>query len=163
GAGLAPNPATKARPANLVFGEDCDVSSAGRIYVADRGANAVLVFSLDGALVETIRVNAPVSVASLPEGEVAVRTLRGPPLVMVVWDESGREPREFGDPEAIAEGEGLNCFLTSGRLSPDATGHLSYAFESRPEPTIRQYDRYGYSAGQDIQYTSLDAFPEARA
>ncbi len=35
----------KTRVAAIAFGEDCDVDSEGNIYVADRGANAVLIFS----------------------------------------------------------------------------------------------------------------------
>jgi hypothetical protein len=161
GAGLAASPGTKARPANIVFGEDCDVDSEGRIYVADRGANQVLVFSPEGTLQRSIPVLAPVSVAALPEGEVAVATLRHQHLV-VVFDRNGRDVREFGDPEPISEQPELNRFLNVGRLSSDAQGHIYYAFEYLPEPTVRQYDRYGY-AGQDIQFTNLNAFPEAQA
>ena len=161
GAGLAANPTTKARPANIVFGEDCDVDSEGRIYVADRGANQVLIFSKEGSLQRSIPVPAPVSVAALPDGEVAVATLREPHLV-VVFDRNGRDVREFGDPEPISEQPELNRFLNVGRLSSDAQGRIYYAFEYLPEPTVRQYDRNGY-AGQDIQFTNLNAFPEAQA
>jgi hypothetical protein len=161
GAGLAANPGTKARPANIVFGEDCDVDSEGRIYVADRGANVLLLFSPDGSLLRSIPVPAPVSVAALPEGEVAVATLHEPHLV-IVFDKNGRDVREFGDPEPISDQPELNRFLNVGRLSSDAQGRLYYAFEYLPEPTVRQYDRFGY-AGQDIQFTNLNAFPEAQA
>jgi hypothetical protein len=129
--------------------------------VADRGANAVRVFSPDGAALRSIGVNGPVSVAALPEGEIAVATLREPHLVMV-FDNNGKEVREFGDPEPIAEREDLNRFLNIGQLGTDAQGHLYYAFGYLPEPTVRQYDRLGY-AGQDIQYTAIDALPTAVA
>jgi len=161
GAGLAANPGTKARPANILYGEDCDVDSEGRIYVADRGANLVLVFSPDGSLLRSIRVPNPVSVAALPEGEVAVATLHQPHLV-VVYDKNGRDVREFGDPEQISDQPELNRFLNIGLLASDPQGHLYYAFEYLPEPTVRQYDRFGY-AGQDVQFTNLNAFPEAQA
>ena len=162
GAGLAANPATKARPVNIVFGEDCDVNSAGRIYVADRGANAVLVFSPDGSLLQTIRVNAPVSVAALPDSEVAVVTLTQPHLV-VVYDKNGREAREFGNPEDLSDRADLNRFLNIGRIKSDPSGHIYYGFDYFPEATVRPFDRFGYTAGPDIQYTNPDAFPEARA
>ena len=99
--------------------------------------------------------------AALPEGEIAVATLREPHLV-IVFDKTGREVREFGDPEPIAEREELNRYLNIGQLATDAAGHLYYAFAYLPEPTVRQYDRLGY-AGQDIQYTALDAWPAAQA
>ena len=161
GAGLAASATTKVRPASIVFGEDCDVDSEGRIYVADRGANQVLVFSPEGSLQRSIPVPAPVSVAALPEGEVAVATLREPHLV-VVYDKNGRDVREFGDPEPLSELPELNRSLSVGRLATDGQGRLYYGFDYLPEPTVRQYDRYGY-AGQDIQFTNLDAFPEAQA
>lgn len=141
----------------ITFGEGCDVDADGRIYVADRGANLIRVFSPDGAPLLSFAVKEPVSVAALPEGEVAVATLREPHLVLV-FDKMGKEVREFGDPEPIAQRAELNRYLNIGQLATDAAGHLYYAFEYLPEPTVRQYDRLGY-AGQDIQYTAIDALP----
>jgi hypothetical protein len=145
----------------ITFGEDCDGALDGKIYVADRGANFVQVFSADGSPLRSIPVKNPVSVAALPEGEVAVGTLREPHLVMV-FDKNGRDVREFGDPEPLAERAELNRYLNIGQLATDAQGHLYYAFAYLPEPTVRQYDRLGY-AGQDIQYTALEAMPAAQA
>ena len=145
----------------ITFGEDCDGAADGKIYVADRGANLVQVFSADGSLLRSIPVKNPVSIAALPESEVAVGTLREPHLV-IVFDKNGRDVREFGDPEPLAEREELNRFLSTGELATDAQGHLYYAFAYLPEPTVRQYDRLGY-ARQDIQYTALDAMPAAQA
>ena len=159
---LASSPGSaNASQALIAFGEDCDVDSDGKIYVADRGANLIRVFSPDGAPVRSIAVKNPVAVAALPEGEVAVATLREPHLV-IVFDKTGREVREFGDPEPIAERQELNRYLNIGRLATDAKGHLYYAFAYLPEPTVRQYDHLGY-AGQDIQYTALEVWPAAQA
>ena len=152
----------KGKSAAIVFGEDCDVDAEGRIYVADRGANAVQVLAPDGTLLRSIPVAAPISIAALGEGEVAVATLREPHLV-IVFDKNGRDVREFGDPEQISDREDLNRFLNIGQLATDAQNHLYYAFAYTPEPTVRQYDRYGYGAGQDIQYLALEAAPEALA
>ena len=145
----------------ITFGEDCDGAADGKIYVADRGANLIQVFTADGTLLRSIPVKAPVAVAALPEGEFAVATLREPHLV-VVFDKNGRDVREFGDPEPLSEREDLNRFLNIGELATDAQGHLYYAFAFLPEPTVRQYDRLGY-ARQDIQYTALEAMPAAQA
>src|SRR6266446_1930269 len=145
----------------VTFGEDCDGAADGKIYVADRGANLIQVFSPDGTLLRSISVKNPISVAALPEGEVAVGTLREPHLV-IVFDKNGRAVREFGDPEPLAERAELNRYLNIGQLATDAQGHLYYAFAYLPEPTVRQYDRLGY-AGQDIQYTALEAMPAAQA
>ncbi|HEX4545938.1 MAG TPA: hypothetical protein VH110_06220 [Candidatus Acidoferrum sp.] len=155
------NPSQTPNQALIAFGEDCDVDADGKIYVADRGANLIRVFSADGSPARSIAVKNPVAVAALPEGEIAVATLREPHLV-IVFDKTGREVREFGDPEPIAEREELNRYLNIGQLATDASGHLYYAFAYLPEPTVRQYDRLGY-AGQDIQYTALDAWPAAQA
>jgi hypothetical protein len=145
----------------IAFGEDCDGASDGKIYVADRGANLIQVFSADGSLLRSIAVKNPISVAALPEGEVAVATLREPHLV-IVFDKNGRDVREFGDPEPLSERADLNRFLNIGELATDAQGHLYYAFGYLPEPTVRQYDRLGY-AGQGIQYTAVEAFATAQA
>lgn len=145
----------------ITFGEDCDGAADGKIYVADRGANLIQVFGADGTLLRSIPVKAPVAVAALPEGEVAVGTLQEPHLV-IVFDKNGRDVREFGDPEPLSERQDLNRFLNIGELATDAQGHLYYAFAFLPEPTVRQYDRLGY-AGQDIQYTALEAFATAQA
>ena len=159
---LAPSTAGASKSHALIaFGEDCDVDAEGKIYVADRGVNLVRVFSPAGEPLHSIAVKDPVSVAALPEGEVAVATLREPHLVMV-FDGNGKEVREFGDPEPIAERAELNRFLNTGYLATDLLGHLYYAFAYLPEPTVRQYDRLGY-AGQDIQYTALEAMPAAQA
>jgi hypothetical protein len=151
----------KSAPKPIVFGEDCDVDADGRIYVADSGGNSVLIFSKEGTLLRSIPVPSPVSIAAMPEGEVGVATLHGPHLV-IVFDKNGRDVREFGDPEPIAERDELNRFLNIGKLATDDQGHLYYAFEYFPEPTVRQYDRYGYS-GLEIQYTAIEALTAARA
>lgn len=147
--------------APITFGEDCDVDADGKIYLADRGANAVRVFAGDGTPLRSMSVNAPISVAVLSDGEIAVTTLREPHLV-IVFDKNGRDVREFGDPEQLTDREDLNRFLNIGKLASDALGHLYYAFAYTPEPTVRQYDRNGYAA-LDIQYTATDAAPEALA
>jgi len=159
-AGIAPSNTGQGRPA-IMFGEDCDGATDGKIYVADRGANLIQVFSPDGTLLRSISVKNPVSVAALPEGEIAVGTLREPHLV-IVFNVNGRVVREFGDSEPLAEREDLNRYLNIGQLATDAQGHLYYGFAYLPEPTVRQYDRQGY-AGQDIQYTAIEAMPAAQA
>jgi hypothetical protein len=159
-AGIASNGNAQGPP-RITFGEDCDGAADGKTYVADRGANLIQVFSAEGAPLRSISVKAPVSVAALSEGEIAVGTLREPHLV-IVFDKNGRDVREFGDPEPLAEREELNRYLNIGQLATDAQGHLYYAFAYLPEPTVRQYDRLGY-AGQDIQYTALEAMPAAQA
>src|SRR6476660_7099569 len=66
-AGLRPgSTAPKGAGALITFGEDCDADAQGRIYVADRGANLVQVFSAEGTLLRSIPVRAPVAVAALP-------------------------------------------------------------------------------------------------
>lgn len=152
---------TNASQALIAFGEDCDVDAEGKIYVADRGANLIRVFSADGTSLSSFAVKNPVSVAVMPEGEIAVATLREPHLVMV-FDKNGKDVREFGDPEELSDRADLNRFLNIGQLGTDAQGHLYYAFDYLPEPTVRQYDHLGY-AGQDIQYTAIDALPTAVA
>jgi predicted DNA-binding WGR domain protein len=145
---------------SIRFGESMDVDASGTVYVADRAANAVKIWDAAGNA-RMAQVNAPLSVAALPDGEVAVSTLHEPHLVMV-FDKNGRDVREFGDPEALTDRADLNRFLNIGQLATDAQGHLFYAFAYTQEPTVRQYDRFGY-AGQDMLYTALEAAPAAQA
>src|SRR6266403_3214231 len=159
-ASVAPNGTAQGHPL-IIFGEDCDGAADGKIYVADRGANLIQVFSREGTPLRSIPVKNPLAVAALPEGEVAVATLREPHLV-IVFDKNGRDVREFGDPEPLTERTDLNRFMNIGELASDAQGHLFYGFSYTPEPTVRQYDRFGYAA-LDMQYTALQAAPEAQA
>jgi hypothetical protein len=161
GAALSPVAGVATRPAAIKYGEDCDVDGEGRMYIADRGANAILVFSKEGSLLRSIAVTAPVSLAALPEGEVAVSTVRDPHLISV-FDKNGRDVREFGEAEPLSDRDDLNRYLSTGLLATDAQGHLFYAFPYMPEPTIRQYDRFGF-VGQEIVYTPVDALQVAQA
>jgi hypothetical protein len=153
--------ATESGEVLVGFGDDFDVDSAGNIYISDRSNNAVQVYTGKGAHQRTIPVNGPVSVAALPEGEVAVTMLNSQQLVRV-FDKSGHEVRDFGEIEDLANRNDLNRFLNIGRIMSDANGHLYYAFEYFPDPTVKQFDRFGY-AGQEIDYHELDAYPEAQA
>jgi len=145
----------------IAFGEDCDVDAQGNLYVADRGYNLVNVFSPAGVLLRSIQFSSPTSLVALPEGEVAVTAPRGLHLV-TVFGPSGRVAREFGDPEQLSERDDLNRYLSIGRLASDPEGHIYYGYAYLPESLVRQYDRFGF-AKQDFQFTSIDAFSEARA
>ena len=143
------------------YGEDFDVDTDGAIYIADRASNAVQVYSKEGKHLRAINVTAPLAVAAMPEGEVAVATLRQGALVSV-FDKNGRLVREFGDAESLTDRKDLNRFLNLGDLATDAQGHVYYGFQYFPEPTVRQFDRFGYSGG-DLRYASLDVMQEAAA
>jgi hypothetical protein len=151
----------KSAPATASFAEDFDVDDAGLIYVADRATNQIVVYGADGNRLRAFSVTAPLSVAALPGGEVAVSTLQDPHLVLV-YDKNGREIRDFGELEEISSRPELNRYLNSGYLSTDARGNIYYAFIYAPEPTVREYDRNGY-ATQTIQFTEVEAFATAQA
>jgi hypothetical protein len=153
--------ANKAGRSALAFGEDCDVDKQGNMYVADGGYNLITVFSPDGTQLRSIPVNGPVSVAALPEGEVAVTTSRQSRLI-TVYGPDGRVAREFGTPEDVSSREDLNRYLNLGRVMSDPKGRIYYGYTYLPEPLVRQYDRFGF-AGLDFEFTGLDAFPEASA
>jgi hypothetical protein len=148
-------------PASGMSFADFDVDAAGQIYVADRAANLIVEYSTDGNRLKSFRVNAPLSVAALPDGEVAVATLHEPRLIQV-FDKNGRDIRDFGELEEISSREDLNRYLNSGYLATDSRGEIYYAFIYTPEPTVRQYDRNGY-ATQTIQFTEIEAFAAAQA
>lgn len=149
-----------AQASGIVYGADMDVDAHGTVYVADRGANAIKIWDAAGNA-RSIAVNSPVSVAALPDDEVAVATMRETHLV-IVYGKNGHEVREFGDAQDISDRPELNRFLNIGILIGDGAGHLYYAFPYLPEATVREFDRFGY-AGEDFQYTGIDAWPKAQA
>jgi sugar lactone lactonase YvrE len=116
-------PADPSPSAAISFGADLDLDEQGNIYVADRAANAIEVYSPSGTLLRTLHVVGPTSVAVLGSGEVAVASLRSPKLV-TVYGEEGQVVREFGEPEQIAGREELNRYAHIGRLSRDSSGRL---------------------------------------
>ena len=78
-AGLSPAALAEAQASGDVlveFGEDFDIDAEGTIYVADRAANNVQIYSKEGRHLKTIAVKAPVAVAAMPEGEIAVATMQ---------------------------------------------------------------------------------------
>lgn len=147
--------------APVAFGEDCDVDAQGNIYVADRASNLINVFSPEGKQLRAFRVNAPVSLAALPDGEVAVTTLDRTHLVSI-YGADGKIAREFGDPETISSRADVDQLANFGRVVSDPQGHIYFGFTYLPEPLVRQYDRFGYG-GQTFEFTGMDAFPEAQA
>ena len=145
----------------IVYGEDFDVDSAGRIYVADRGANAIKVYSSEGSLVLSIPVESPTSVVALADGQIAVASFKSQHLV-TVFDARGKYLREFGDISDLADHQDFNRILNVGRLATDPDSHIYYAFTYTPEPTVRKYDPFGYSSYQ-ISLHTLDIYPSAQA
>ena len=151
----------KAGRSPIGFGEDCDVDAQGNVYVADRSYNLVTEFSPDGKEIRSFPVDAPLSVAALPDGEVAVTMMQQTHLV-TVYGANGKVAREFGDQESVSSRADIDRIANRGRVASDSQGHLYFGFMYMPEPLVRQYDRFGY-AGQEFEFTGVDAFPEAQA
>jgi len=81
----------------IVYGSDLQIDSAGRVYIADRAANAIKIYSVDGILLRKIRVPAPISVEPLSDGDVAVASLMSQHWVDVYDAAKGEAYRSFGD------------------------------------------------------------------
>jgi len=145
--------------APIGFGEDCDVDAQGDIYVADNRYNLVTVFSPEGKQLRSFPVEGPVSIAVLPDGEVAVTRLDRTHLV-TVYGPNGKVAREFGSPESLSSRADIDRLLNFGRVVSKPQGRLYFGFTYLPEPLVRQYDRFGY-AGQSFEFTGVDAFAEA--
>jgi hypothetical protein len=161
--GAPPEPSVtgKAGHSPVAFGEDCDVDARGNVYLADRGSNRVTVFAPDGRQLRSFSVNSLISLAALPDDEVAVTTNQ-PSHLVTVYGADGKIVREFGDPESFSARPELDRYVNLGRVVSDPQGHVYYGFTYRPEPLVRQFDRFGY-AGLEFEFTGLDAFPEASA
>lgn len=157
---VAQVPKSDSGPAAITYGYDMDVDAAGNIYVADRAGNKVKVYTPDGKLSLAIAVAAPTSVAAIGS-DIAVASLKSRDLI-TIYNAQGQYVREFGDMSDLAEHEDFNRFLNIGRLATDSANHVYYAFTYSPEPTVRKYDAYGYSAYQ-ISLHTLDIYPNAQA
>ncbi len=115
----APPPApvaNKAGRSGIAFGEDCDLDAQGNVFVADRGYNLVTEFAPDGKQIRSFPVNAPLSIAALPEGEVAVSTLEAEHHV-TVYNSEGKIAREFGDIESMSSRSDIDHLLNLGRVA----------------------------------------------
>jgi hypothetical protein len=141
-------PSASPKGTGIIFAEDFALDSAGRIYIADRGGNTVRILAPDGSAATSIAVVSPISVAALPDDEVAVVSLKSDPLVQVFSARSGKPVRSFGNSIDIAEHPEVNRLINLGRLVTDAGGHLYYSFTYFPEPTIRKYDRFGWAVSE---------------
>jgi hypothetical protein len=141
-----------------------DVDPQERLFVADRGANAVKIFKSDGALVANIPVTAPTSVVALSGGQFAVTQLQSKRLVKIM-DVSGATIRTFGDPADQPGGEPVvqtqpdgetkpkppaPVVMDRGRIIGDSKGNIYFAFTSVTDPTLQRFDRFGYSAYESI-------------
>ncbi|MGB9473326.1 MAG: hypothetical protein WBQ59_28540, partial [Candidatus Acidiferrum sp.] len=158
----APPPApvtNKAGRAAIAFGEDCDVDAQGNVYVADSGYNLITEFAPDGKQLRSFPANSLLSLAVLPEGEVAVTTLQQSHHV-TVYGPDGKVNTEFGDIESLSSRQDIDQYLNRGRVSSDPQGHIYFGFTYMPEPLVRKYDRFG-NASQEFVFTGVDAYPEA--
>jgi hypothetical protein len=171
--------------AAIKFAVDFDRDAvSGRIYVADRGANAVKIYTPDGALEASVPVNAPMSVVALANGEFAVVTLRSDHLVRVM-NEHGKLLRSFGNiSDAVNDPSQLTVPALSasanseagyaagyptgpppayamdiGKLYSGAPGEIYFAFTSLKDPKFRKYDRFGY-AGYEAEIPANSLIPD---
>jgi hypothetical protein len=138
-------PSANSQGVKIVFAEDIDIDASNRLFVADRGTNAVKIFKADGSLYISVAVVAPTSVAALPGNEFAVTSLRSDRLV-TIYGEQGKLIRSFGDPRDLPSSADSKRYINHGRLSGDSLGFIYFAFTFVPNATIRKYDRFGYSA-----------------
>lgn len=167
-------PNEKSAPATIKYAVDFDIDAMGRLFVADRGANAVKIFAPDGALEATVNITAPMSLVALSHGEFAVVTLRSDHLVRVM-DEHGKFVRSFGNvqdaigdktetasaeegPQGYAAGYNAEYAahthetfaMNIGKVYSDDTGHIYFAFTALDDPTFRKYDPFGYAAYEAV-------------
>ena len=140
-------PGANSGSAPIVFAEDFDIDSSGRVLVADRGANAVKIFAADGMLAATVTVPAPTSIEALSGGEFAVTTLRSARLIDI-YGARGNFLRSIGErpnPKQLAE---ANRSANLTRLSGDPSGYIYLALAPAADMVIRKYDRFGYAAAE---------------
>lgn len=136
-------PNANSHGAVIKYAVDIDLGQDGRLFVADRGANAIEIFNPDGSLVTRVPVTAPTSVVALSGDQFAVTSLTSTHLVQII-DEHGKVVRSFGDPAYITDDASKNRVIDWGRITGDSANSIYFAFASLAEPTLRKYDRFGY-------------------
>lgn len=127
----------------IQYAVDFDLAPDGRVFVADRAANAVEIFSPAGARLAKIPVFAPTGVVALPNNNFAVSSLRSKRLVEI-RNEDGTLVRSFGDPADAGVDSDPKQLQNLGKISGDGAGDIYFAFTTLPDPMLRRYDRYGY-------------------
>lgn len=154
-------PGANAGSAAIIFAEDFDIDTSGRVLVADRGANAVKIFAADGTLAATVTVPAPTSVEALSGGEFAVTTLRSVHLIDI-YSARGNFLRSFGGQPNPGRSAQPNRSANLTRLSGDPAGYIYLALAPAADMLIRKYDRFGYAAAE-ISVRANDAATETQA
>jgi hypothetical protein len=143
GALIGKIPNANSHGAAIKYAVDIDLGQDGRIFVADRGANAIEIFNPDGSLAARVPVVAPTSVVALSRNQFAVTSLTSSHLVQII-DEHGKVVRSFGDPAYITDEASKNRLVDWGRITGDSADSIYFAFTTLTEPTLRKYDRFGY-------------------
>ena len=170
----------------IIYGSDMQVDSAGRVYVADRGANAIKIYSPAGVLVKKVRVIAPVSVEPLTFGEIAVASLSSQHLVDVYDSVQGDLDHSFGDvSDPKVEDCNADTFDCKTKINPQDIGSADYPTKDstfmnrswfygdsagniytdlgfRAIPTLRKYDGYGVRAYESAFPLDLSALASGR-
>lgn len=146
---------------SIVYGSDLQVDSAGRVYVADRGANAIRIYSAAGIPVAKIHVLAPVSVGPLAGGEVAVSSLSSQHLVDVYDIARGEVDRSFGDiiDPTIEE---CNSQIFDCTTHPDPRDVKDADTSENGKPTMNRSWFYGNSVGDIFVDLAFRAAPTIR-
>ncbi len=146
---------------SIIYGSDLQVDSAGRVYVADRGANAIRIYSAAGIPVAKIHVLAPVSVEPLAGGEVAVSSLSSQHLVDVYDIVRGEVDRSFGD---IGDPNIQECDsqIFACTAHPDPRDVKDADTSANGKPTINRSWFYGDSAGDIFVDLAFRAAPTIR-
>ncbi len=151
-------PSAPTKETAIAYGADMDVDARSeQIYVADRDANLIRVYSsieTEARDVAEIPVNAPISVAALPDNQIAVTSLHEHRLVQI-YDLHGNLVREFGGLADLADHLAFNRYLNGGRLMMDRDKNLYLAFLHYPEPTVRRYDLTG-QANLEIALNTIE-------
>jgi len=159
GSRLGQIPSANSRGARILYASDFDIDAEGRLFVADRGANAVNIFNADGSPLATVHVAAPLSVVALSNREFAAACLHSNQLVSI-FDAQGALTRSFGDVPASSQSD--DVLLSHGRLYGDGKGQVYFVFSDLPDPTIRRYDRFGFAA-YEISLPASEFKPPAGA
>jgi hypothetical protein len=144
-------PNANSHGAAIVYAQDFDLDSTGRIIVADRGTNSVKIFAPDGSLETSFAVALPLSVIALADGTCAVKSLVSGGAYFSIVNRLGKTLRTFRTPPPSP---------SNGPIFGDGAAHIYLAFTDTDDPMVRRYDAFGAS-DYEFSLPSADFTPPA--
>ena len=131
------------KPGELYNPTDFDLAPDGTVWIAERGNNRVSSFTIEGQYLKSFPTEAPVSVAALRDGTIAVVELFSKPLVKV-FQTDGSLVREFtGFVPVEGASERQTDYFNRARIQELPDGDIALAYRYLIPPRLDLFGAAG--------------------